>query len=109
MQITNEEKSLLAREAFKKMYSDSKYFDMSVFRNVIELFGLVIPSVTMNALSLLHCVKFAAMEIETRSWLKNTLDEIFSDPKYIGENFHPKIAGGSRGVVLSPHIFLGAN
>ena len=90
----------------KEMY-DSDRFSICTVRTICEFCGLVMTKETENAFSLLHCVKFSAMDSETRKWVAGKIDELFTNPDLIKNNFMPNICNAKL-VAVSPNFLTEA-
>ena len=56
------------------------WFDLTAIDKISRLAQVRIPDETYKRFRLLHCTDFAAMSIETRSWLASEITRLFLDP-----------------------------
>ena len=56
------------------------WFDLTAIDKMIRISNVEVPGDTYDRFRLLHCVDFAAMSLETRSWLAHEIMRLFLDP-----------------------------
>ncbi len=56
------------------------WFDLTAIDKMIRVSNVAVPDDTYTRFRLLHCVDFAKMSLETRSWLANEIIGLFLDP-----------------------------